>query len=659
MNKHLYPRLAADNMKKNKKLYLPYLLTCAGAVMMTYIMASLIGNPGFAEIQGGGSMVLILILGNGIMNFFLFFFLFYTNGFLMKRRKQEFGVFRVLGLEKKHLARILIYEAVYTACISLGGGLAAGFLLTRVFTLFLYRLMKLTINWNFSFVPEAAVHSVKMFFFVFAVILLYNIWQVYRFKPVEMLRESKAGEKEPSGSVFLTGLGILCLGGGYYLAVTTKQMSLIIFAFFLAVILVIVGTWCLFAVGSVTLLKRLKKNKAYYYQARHFISLSGMIYRLKQNAAGLSIICILSTAVLVLLSSTVTLYVGLDDVMKNRYPRDYIITVHDFSDGAVEMAGEAVEQALEKAGTERRDAVSYRYSGFAAINRGDRFEVAPSDLMDYANLTYLYFLPAEDYNRVTGDNIHLSEDQVMVLCDGNAYSGNQFTIFDRTYEVVSSQKNVPDGFDSMGAADVFQIVVPDMETVRLMDEKQAEIYGDERSKPAYYMAFHIDSKKEKGAEATKLLKSALNTTGYSFSLESAEENRDSFFSLYGGLFFLGIFLGTVFIMAAVLIIYYKQVCEGYEDRKRFVIMQNVGLDGHMIKESIRSQILIMFFLPLLTAAIHISFAFPMIVRLLAVMNLTNVKLFAVCTAGVVLLFACFYGIIYIITSRVYYNIVKR
>ena len=660
MNNLFYTRLAIQNLKKNSAVTVPYLLTCIGSVMMYYIISSLTVNPGFARMRGGGSMAFILMLGCVVMAVFSVMFLIYTNSFLVKRRKQEFGLFQVLGMGKKHLARIMAIETLLTAAVSLVSGILLGFLLYRVFALLLYRLMKLDISWDFSFVPEAAFACVKLFGVIFLVILLYNIWQVAKARPVEMLAGKQAGEREPKAPWLLAVLGVISLAAGYWIAVSTERTAMIIFAFFIAVLFVIAGTGLLFTAGSVTLLKLLKKNKGYYYQTRHFISVSGMIYRMKQNAAGLSVICLLSTAVLVMLSSTVSLYVGLDDVMRNRFKRDYVVTVYDYSDDTAAKTDGIVESALKDAGETAKGLVSYRYVSFAAVDTGDGYEVREENLADYNSLDYLFFMTLEDYNRISGQNVSLRDDQVMVLADGMRYDRDTFSIFGRRYDVAGLKgQTVEDGMDAMGSVGSLHIVLPDFSQLEEMEKQQAEAYGEAKSRPVYYVAFDAGDGKEGSARLYKDLEERLNGLGLTCRLESAAMERGSFFSLYGGLFFVGLFLGTLFVMATVLIIYYKQISEGYEDKKRFEIMQNVGLSAREIKSAIRSQVLTMFFLPLVTAAVHICFAFPMIARLLALLNLRNVGLFAVSTAGAVLLFAVFYGVIYGVTSKKYYEIVKR
>lgn len=660
MNNLFYMKLAAQNLKKNSAVTFPYLLTCIGSVMMYYIISSLTVNPGFANVPGGGSMIFVLIMGSVVTTIFASLFLVYTNSFLVKRRKQEFGLFQVLGMGKKHLARIMAFETLFVAAVSLAAGIALGFSLYRVFALLLYRLMKLDISWDFSFVPGAAWSAVKLFGVIFLVILFYNIWQVYKAKPVEMLAEKHAGEREPKAPWLLAVLGGAALAGGYVIALTTVRPAMLITDFFLAVLLVIAGTCLLFTAGSVTLLKLLKKNKAYYYQAGHFISVSGMIYRMKQNAAGLSVICLLSTAVLVMLSSTVSLYVGLDDVIRTRFQRDFVVTVKDYTQETAGKAREAVKRALAEEGETAEQPLDYRYISFAAVDRGDFFETTEENLSDFNSLEYLTFLPLEDYNRMAGTAVELKEDQVLILAEKGRYERDTFSIFGKRYEVVNEGgQEVFDGMDDMGGGGSIHIVLPSAARLQEMDAQQAAAYGEAKSFPVYYIAFDTKGESETAPALYGSLEKELNGIGAVYSLESAVMSRGSFFSLYGGLFFVGIYLGTMFVMATVLIIYYKQVSEGYEDKKRFEIMQNVGLSAKEIKEAIRSQVLTMFFLPLVTAAIHICFAFPMIARLLSMLNLRNVRLFAVSTAGAVLVFAVCYGVIYGVTSKKYYEIVKR
>ena len=655
-----YWKLAFTNLKGNRRVYLPYLLSSVGIIMMFYSISALGQGIDQGALYGGTTVASMMGLGVFVIGLFAVLFLFYTNSFIIKRRKKELGLYNILGMEKRHIAHILFRETLLIAVCSLALGLGLGIVFSRV----LFWLLGLLLGTNLAVafvIPVSAITStLGLFGIIFLLTLCYNLLQVKLSKPIELLHGGETGEREPKAHWFLAVLGALLLGTGYTMAVTIQDpLSALVF-FFVAVILVILGTYLLFITGITAMLKLLKKNKGYYYQTRHFISVSGMIYRMKQNAAGLSVICLLSTAVLVMLSSTVSLYVGLDDVMRNRFKRDYVVTVYDYSDDTAAKTDGIVESVLKDAGETAKGLVSYRYVSFAAVDTGDGYEVREENLADYNSLDYLFFMTLEDYNRISGQNVSLRDDQVMVLADGMRYDRDTFSIFGRRYDVAGLKgQTVEDGMDAMGSVGSLHIVLPNFSQLEEMEKKQAEAYGEAKSRPIYYVAFDAGDGKEGSARLYKDLEERLNGLGLTCRLESAAMERGSFFSLYGGLFFVGLFLGTLFVMATVLIIYYKQISEGYEDKKRFEIMQNVGLSAREIKSAIRSQVLTMFFLPLVTAAVHICFAFPMIARLLALLNLRNVGLFAVSTAGAVLLFAVFYGVIYGVTSKKYYEIVKR
>lgn len=671
MSRFFYARLAADNILKNAKTYVPYLLTCIGCIMMYYILYAMCGNSGLLSMSGGGTIAYVLYLGSVILAAFCVIFLLYTNSFLIKRRKKELGLFNILGMEKKHIARILFWESVYTAAITLIVGLLGGVLFSRLMSMLLLRIMDLNLEWDYSISWPSITANVKLFGVIYLLTLANNLRQIQLSSPIELLRGGQVGEREPKTKLIMALLGVACLAAAYYMALTSPNPSSAIFIFFAAVLLVIAGTYLLFTAGSILLLKILRKNKQYYYQTRHFISVSGMIYRMKQNAAGLASICILSCAVLVMLSSTVALYIGIDDVMKSRYPREIILAAKSFDPAVTEAVDKEVQAALSEAGVSAENLLSYRYIDFASVQRGSKFLVTEESLGDYGNMRYLYFLPLEDYNRLANEQETLEEDQVMVfssrlnsttgLVRGKVlYDEPSFSIFQREFSVVKTgYDDFLDGGDRPANIDGYVIVVSDISIVNEMNEGQAQVFGKFRSNPSYYTAFDVTGDREDCLRLATRLSEGLSALPVGFQMESRDMERSQFYSLYGGLFFLGIFLGLVFLMATVLIIYYKQISEGYDDKSRYEIMQKVGLSQKEIKGSIHSQILLMFFLPLGMAAVHIAFAFPLITQLLAVLNLTNVKLYALCTLGSILVFGLFYGIVYGMTSKVYYRIVKR
>ena len=671
MSRLFYARLAADNIRKNAKTYVPYLLTCIGCIMMYYILHAMCGNSGLQTMSGGGSIAYVLFLGSVILGAFSVIFLLYTNSFLIKRRKKELGLFNILGMEKKHIGWILFFESVYTAAITLTAGLLGGILFSRLMSMLLLRIMDISLDWDYSISLPSALASVKLFGVIYLLTLANNLRQIKLSSPIELLRGGQVGEREPKTKFLMALLGMICLAAAYYMALTSPNPSSAISIFFAAVLLVIAGTYLLFTAGSILFLKLLRKNKRYYYKTRHFISVSGMIYRMKQNAAGLASICILSCAVLVMLSSTVALYIGIDDAMKTRYPRDIIITTKSFDPAALEAVDREVQTALSETSLSPEHSLSYRYIDFASVQNGSEFLVTRETLGDYGNMCFLYFLPLEDYNKLSGAQETLEENQVMIFSNrinystglikgGGLYSYPDLSIFQRNFSVVKTgYDDFLDGGDRPANVDGYVIVVSDISIVGEMAEGQAQVFDQFSSSPTYYTAFDVNGGREDCLRLAARLTERLNTLPSGSRLESRDMEREEFYTLYGGLFFLGIFLGLVFLMATVLIIYYKQISEGYDDKSRYEIMQKVGLSQKEIKGSIHSQILLMFFLPLGMAAVHIAFAFPLITQLLAVLNLTNVRLYAWCTLGSILIFGLFYGIVYGMTSKVYYRIVKR
>lgn len=673
MNKHSYSRnplpsgrtayccrLAADNMKKNSKTYIPYLLTCIGTIAMFYIINFVNANTGISQIKGGDSLRLVLSFGCAIIGLFAVLFLLYTNSFLIKRRKKEFGLFHILGMEKKHVGGILFFEVLYTAVISLVLGLLSGYLFAKLTALLLLRLMDVPIVWDFGFSLSAAILCPKLFGVIFVLILCNNLFQIYKSSPIELLHGGETGEREPKAKWLMAAAGLICLIAAYRMALTASTPSSAITSFFFAVILVMFGTYFLFTAGSIVVLKLLRRNKAFYYQTRHFISISGMMYRMKQNAAGLTCICILSCAVLVMLSSTVTLYVGLDDVLKNRYPRDMIISSRSYEEESTQAITNVVSTTLAEQGLQAENYLSYRYISFAARQDGSHFDTMIDNIQNYNLMRLLYFIPVEDYNRLAGDNAVLGGQEALVFYNRTPYNDTTLSIFGREFQVKpSGTADFISGGDAMVSVDCYFIVVSDMAVLEEMNQQQAAAYGINKSTPTFYAAFDLNADPDTQIHIRSLLSQRLGEVQFSGYLNSRVEGRGNLYALYAGLFFLGIFLGLLFIMATVLIIYYKQISEGYDDKARFEIMQKVGLSQKEIKGAIHSQILLMFFLPLVTAGVHIAFAFPLIVQLLSAMNLTNVPLFAWCTFGTLLVFALLYALVFGMTSKVYYQIVKR
>lgn len=656
MSKMFYQRLALTNIKKNGKTYFPYIITSICTIMMFYIMHFISVNEGLNRMSGGADLKSILRFGTYVIGIFSVIFLFYTNSFLIKRRKKELGLYNILGMEKKHISKVLIWETIFTAFISMILGLLWGIAVSKLMFMVLLKILNFQVPMGFFISIQSMLITAGLFGIIFVLTLLNNLRQIHLSKPVELLKGGQVGEKEPKTKWILTSFGILCLGAGYYIALTVKSPLAALNLFFLAVILVMLGTYSLFTAGSIALLKLLRKNNKFYYKANHFINVSGMIYRMKQNAVGLANICILSTAVLVMLSVTVSLYAGMEDVLRTRFPRDISISAEGVSKDKAEMVNNMIKEMADKNGIAMKNTVKYRSMDFPMLQDKNTFTVSKS--MAANNLCFLEFMPLSEYNEQENKAVSLKENEVLLFTYRGEITGNSINVLGNVFTIKERiSKMTVDGTASAVVANGYFIVVPDEKIIEKVYLSSGEDKGN-KFELSYYFAFDTDSSAEKEIALTKEIKSKINELSVGGRCEGLEESRESFFSIYGGLFFLGIFLGALFIMATVLIIYYKQISEGYEDKERFEIMKKVGMSKGEIKKSIGSQVLMVFFLPLVTAIIHIAFAFKVIVKLLSVLNLTNVTLFMLCTAGIIFIFAIFYTFVYFLTSRVYYKIVS-
>ena len=656
-----YMRLAAQNIRKNSRTYVPYILTCIGSVMVFNILLSLSLNTDLDDIYGGSNMRMILCLGCIIIAVFTGLFLFYTNSFLIKRRKTEIGLFNILGMEKKHIGRIMFFETVTIAMISLTGGIGGGFLLSKGVYLLLLRMVRAEVQWGFHFSGNAAAVTVIFYGCLFLVILAVNMARVHVSSPMELLRGGLEGEREPKTRWITAVAGIVFLGMGYYMAVVTENPIFLITGFFVAVIFVIIGTYCLFIAGSTAILKFMKRRKTFYYKTEHFIAVSGMLYRMKQNAAGLAGICVLSTSVMVMLSSTVSLYSGINDVLENRFVRDISLKTGDIDDSVRERMDQIVADVLQEKGLFQENTFRYKDFVFSASEEtpGVLVPVDPKRSGELNRVRTVCAITQDDYNRSMGAELSLKSGEAVVFTGDSPYMGDSLTLYGRTYRTVPpGEAQLWDTGSSFGSYGTFYVILSDMEEMKKLVLMDMQLNGAAERGIQYEYAFDLDGSGEMQVQAYTEIMDRMKELAVPIRGEAAAEEWGFYFSLHAGLLFLGIFLGAIFIMATVLIIYYKQVTEGYDDKIRFEIMQKVGLSKAEIRSSIRSQILMMFFLPLAASGVHIMFAFPMIARLLALMNMTNVKLFAWCTAGTFGVFAAAYCAVYMMTSRVYMKIVS-
>lgn len=654
MKKLFYPRLAVRNIRKNSMIYIPYLLTGISAVMFYYIITSLSMNPQLGGLGGHDNLVVLMQTGSFLTGFFSFLFMLYTNSFLIKRRKKEIGLYNILGMEKKHIGRVLLYESLLVAGGSILCGILAGILLEKLVFVILLRFISFPLTFGFHLSGKAVLDTVTLFLIIYFLCLVGNLFSVYRAKPIELLHGGQTGEKEPKTKWFLAILGVITLGIGYGIALFTKNPISAMSLFLLAVMFVMIGTHCLFTAGSIAVLKLLRKNKTYFYKANHFVSVSGMIYRMKQNAAGLANICILSCAVLVSVSTTLALYVGREDVLKNRYEGDVVLkreSQEPFIYG--EEAEQRIVETVGQTGCEVTQLIRYQDVTAILLDRGNQsFDAPQNGEFDLSKMAAFVFIPLEDYNRLTGESAVLQEEQILIYCMGTELSG-EVTVLGVTYQTAGQLKEpfLPDGeSDSMGI-NVYYCVVK--------DAAQLQKLGDaDGMSISYTWAFDLAGTDEEKILVSNLTAGAISEYGGELRVDSRAANRQDFYKTYGGMLFLGVFLGLIFALATVLIIYYKQITEGLEDRERFVIMQKVGMSFEEVRKAISSQVLTVFYLPLVVTCIHLAVAFPVVCRLLSLFGLVNKSLFAICMIGCVVVFAVFYGIVYVMTARVYYKIVK-
>lgn len=661
MNNRFFSKLAASNIKKNGKAYIPYILSCVMTVALFYIVKSLSYNPGLKNMVGSSTMMTMMSMCSVIIALFAIVFLFYTNNFLMKRRKKEFGVFNILGMEKSHIAKTMAWENFYVTLISIVGGLVIGLALDKAMFLLIAQVLNEEITLGFFISDKAIISTIVMFCIIFLLILLNSIRQIHTANPIELVTAGNAGEREPKTKWVLAILGLLSLGAGYYIALTIENPLTALVYFFFAVILVIIGTYMLFTAGSIALLKILRKNKKYYYKTKHFTSISGMIYRMKQNAVGLANICILSTAVLVMVSSTSSLMLGLQDVIATRYPNDFVVYSNETSEERAYESFDTIRELQEEQNLNVTSEREYRYLVFPAFINGDTFEVTrDANFSSLGNLNNLIFVSLSDYNRVMGTDKTLAENEVLIYSDRLQFDSPTLKIFDREYSVKEKiDEFIGNGLIVAVAANTQFIVLPDGPDIDELYALQKEALSDGASEIQYYYGFNSDADEETQRVFYRTLLEDYVGHGYEGTIESKADSRSEFVGLYGGFFFIGIFLGVLFIMATVLIIYYKQISEGYDDKQRYEIMQKVGMTHQEIKNSIHSQVLTVFFLPLIVAGIHIAVAFPIINKLLALLNLLNVQLFLTCTVVCYVVFAVMYLLIYLLTARTYYKIVSK
>lgn len=669
----LYPKLAVHNLKSSYRVTVPYLLSGSGIIMMYYMLYALTVGTTMSKFYGVTSASLAMGLGINIIGIFGAIFLFYTNSFLMKRRKKELGLYNILGMEKRHIAGVILTETLLTAVICLALGIGFGVVFSKLFFLILEKVLSAATPVPFVIPPEAIRDAVLLFGCIFLATALYNILQVRLSKPIELLHGGEAGEKEPKAHWLLAAIGAVLLGAGYYMAVTIEDPVQALAMFFVAVILVILGTYLLFMVGVTAMLKLLKKNKSFYYKTRHFTTVSGMLYRMKQNAAGLASICILFTCLLVTVSTTFSMYTGIDDVVRHRCSRDI-----NFSFTSIRQEGfdKIEEKAIEVASAhnaQMENIVKYPSWDMGAVRDGNSFIFNESAGYNTIFAYFKIFTP-EGYKSFSGQDCQVDSGKILMYDPAGRFDSDTVNIFGKTYAVEKiDMPDIQTEYNSYLNIETYALVINDPELTA-----DSRIYNPDPSADdafaqfdmSYYYSFDISGHDPETVTAVyddilywiandrDSWQSFNHGDGLSYSYNNVVSTREDITGLYGGIFFLGLFMGAMFLMGTVLIIYYKQVSEGYEDARRFDIMQKVGMSHQEVKRSIHSQVLMVFFLPLLMAVIHLCFAFPMLQKILMLMNMVNFNLILLSMVGCVLVFSVFYMIIYALTARTYYKIVE-
>ncbi len=682
MNLSFYPRLAFDGLKKNRQLVLPYGFTCVLMVMMYYILRSLTGSPALEEVAGSSGLRVILSLGTWVISLFSVLFLFYTHSFLTRRRKKEFGLYSVLGMGRRQLGAILCWETLLLGVGSVAVGLGLGITFSKLAELLLINISMGNVRYDLWISPQDICWTVLIYGGIFLLILLHDLLQVGTTSTTDLLKSEAVGEKAPKANWFLGLVGVLLLAGAYWMALTIQSPLEVLTVFFGAVLLVIVGTYLLLISSSVAFCRLLQKNKRYYYKKDHFVSVSSMAYRMKRNGAGLASICILATMVLVMLSSTSCLYFGTEHSLNTLYPRDINITLSLAESsslgpqtGVTQTVKETFTACAEQLGSRMDHVLESTYADISGVFRDSTVILDPQEVDfgigdNLSDLHVFYFIPLEEYNRSVSEPVTLAEDECLVWSNRDAFTGDSITFqHGKTFRVREILPDFAPGETRSALVNItssIYLVVPDLECALGGIDRLADYNGDRMINYHWGLCFDTGLSDAEQLQLPEKISTLLEdspidrlmqTGTFSLVLEGRAVARRELYGLYGGLLFLGVALSIVFLIATVLIMYYKQITEGFEDQRRFQIMQNVGMTRQDIRKSIHSQLLTLFFLPLILAGCHMAFAYPMVKKLLMLFISQDAWLFAWVTAGSLVAFALLYMLVYRITAGAYYRIV--
>lgn len=657
-----YSKFALNNLVKNKRFILPYIFSAIFTIASFYILTSLSLGSNLDKLpQGISATKQVLSLGVIVIAIFSAIFLFYTYSFLIKRRVREFGLYSVLGMTKKQIARILILETIFIGVLTLVFGLAFGLLFDKLMLLVLLKLFTAGVSFGFVITPIAVFLTILLFGGIFFLLLIYTVIKISRLKIVALLKEENNGEREPKARLILAILGLGLTGYGYYLAQTIQNPIKAITMFFIAVLAVIFGTYLIFMAVSITVLKLMKNNKTFYYKPKNFISVSGLLYRMKRNAVGLANICILSTMVLVTMGTTSALYAGSEEAYNTRFPRDIIVNGYRSTEGKLTEIEKNVKKATQDAGVEAKDLVSYNILNVVGRLNGTEISYETGNVGSLDKLRTVVVIELKDYNKVSKEQKTLNTGETLLFIDKKGkYEANEITVQGVNLKIKEKLTDFPGalGTAAANAFDTYYVVVKDNTDVKKIESalKKKLNMSDEEGEVYNYVGFNI-SDKTKEAKVIENFKQ-LEKEG-NINIEGKAENETNFKGFYASFLFIGVFISMIFVVSQVVIMYYKQISEGYEDKGKFGIMRKVGLTDRQIKQSIRSQVLMIFFAPLAIATLHTVVAYPFIEKILKLFLATNNNVFLIALAVTIAVFGVFYLIVYLITSRIYYRIIKE
>lgn len=676
MRLSLYNRLSWTNIRKNAKLYVPCILTGSGLLSIFYIIMCLVNDENLMNGRGGAYLRDILPLGAIIIGLMSFILILYTNSFLMKQRDREFGLYNVLGMEKGHIGSVMFCETLICIAFVLVIGIVCGIVFYKLFTLLICKIMSIECSLGFSHITMKTILIPAAFFAcIYLLTFIINRIHISRMKVIELLQSTKSGEKEPRVKILLLLIGVVALSAGYYISITTKKPLSAIELFFLAVILVIIGTYALFITGTTAVLKILKAKRNYYYQKKHMIAVSGLLYRMKQNAVGLASITILATMVLVMVSTTVSMYVGINDSIKVLYPKQFYVS-YRLNDDSIDTAKfedsmkASINDSASRYDVDVKDIAETHYFQCVVSKKGNPFRSYKSS--GRTDFMQCWFITADEYERATADRIDLDKNQIAVFENKKNVDlmPTKLQLGETTYDCSERIDSYPIVMTRYSLCDNFGCVVSDTSVLNKFYELQKRAYKEYASPLSYIISFNLKDTTQNenvyiniGDDILNQLEKTISSNNqYDGSIIADQDNmwqsEKNAYVMYGSLLFLGLLLSLVFIFATALIIYFKQISEGYDDRSRFQIMQKIGMSHDEVSDTIRSQIMLVFFLPLIVAAVHVSFAFPFLTRILGVFMQPNMILFLACTGASLLAFAVIYTLIYRITAKLYYQIVK-